>query len=197
MADTTLPALLDTGDHASRPAASAVGTGALYSCTDHDLIYQTDGSSWTTWADLSGSGTVIGATSTYTPAWTSDGSAPSIGNGTLSGRYVIIGSQLLWIAIRFVRGSTSSNGTGNYSFSMPSAYKALNTNGVPQTLPARLLDSGTAHFSATALINGNATTFQVFVADASGVRQFGASVPITLATSDELNITGIIEVEAV
>lgn len=56
MADTTLPALLDTGTHAARPAASAVGTGALYSCTDHDLIYQTDGSSWTTWADLSGSG---------------------------------------------------------------------------------------------------------------------------------------------
>jgi hypothetical protein len=55
MADTTLPALLDTGTHAGRPAASAVGTGALYACTDHDLIYQTDGSSWTTWADLSGS----------------------------------------------------------------------------------------------------------------------------------------------
>ena len=54
MADTTLPALLDTGDHASRPAASAVGTGALYSCTDHGLVYQTDGSSWTTWATLGG-----------------------------------------------------------------------------------------------------------------------------------------------
>jgi hypothetical protein len=49
MADTTLPALLGTGDHASRPAA-----GALYSCTDHDLIYQSDGSSWTTWADVTG-----------------------------------------------------------------------------------------------------------------------------------------------
>lgn len=56
MADTTLPALLSTGDHASRPAASAVGTGALYSCTDHALVYQTDGSSWTTWASLGGGG---------------------------------------------------------------------------------------------------------------------------------------------
>lgn len=58
MADTTLPGLLSTGDHASRPAASAVGTGALYSCTDHGLVYQTDGSSWTTWASLGGGGSL-------------------------------------------------------------------------------------------------------------------------------------------
>lgn len=55
MADTTLPGLLDTGTHASRPAANAVGSGALFSCTDHSLIYQSDGSSWTTWATLGAS----------------------------------------------------------------------------------------------------------------------------------------------
>jgi hypothetical protein len=60
MADTTLPGLLATGDHASRPSASAVGSGALYSCTTHSLLYQSDGSSWTTWATLGG-GTVAAA----------------------------------------------------------------------------------------------------------------------------------------
>jgi hypothetical protein len=54
MADTTVPGMFATGDHASRPAAGDVGSGALYSCTDHDLIYQSDGSSWTTWATLGG-----------------------------------------------------------------------------------------------------------------------------------------------
>lgn len=54
MADTTLPGLLATGDHASRSAAGDVGTGALYSCTDHNLVYQSDGSSWSTWATLGG-----------------------------------------------------------------------------------------------------------------------------------------------
>lgn len=58
MADTTLPGLLDTGTHAARPAANAVGSGALYSCTDHSLVYQSDGSSWTTWANLAGTGSV-------------------------------------------------------------------------------------------------------------------------------------------
>lgn len=54
MADTTFPGMLQTGDHASRPAAGAVGTGALYSCTDHGLVYQSDGSTWATWATLGG-----------------------------------------------------------------------------------------------------------------------------------------------
>lgn len=41
-----------TGDHASRPAASAVPEGTLYSCTDHNLIYQSDGTSaWSTWSN--------------------------------------------------------------------------------------------------------------------------------------------------
>ncbi len=50
----TLPVLFATGIHSARPAASAVGKGGLYSCTTHSLVYQTDGSSWTTWATVGG-----------------------------------------------------------------------------------------------------------------------------------------------
>jgi hypothetical protein len=56
MTSTTLPGVLLTGTHASRPAANAVGTGTLYSCSTHSLIYQSDGSSWSTWATLTGTG---------------------------------------------------------------------------------------------------------------------------------------------
>lgn len=41
-----------TGDHASRPAATTVPDGTLYSCTDHSLVYQSDGATWSTWATL-------------------------------------------------------------------------------------------------------------------------------------------------
>lgn len=58
MATTTLPGLFDSGDHASRPTASAVGSGALYACSTHALIYQSDGSSWSTWATLGGGANV-------------------------------------------------------------------------------------------------------------------------------------------
>lgn len=47
--------LLD-GTHAARPAATAVPAGTLYSCSDHSLIYQSDGSAWSTWATISSSG---------------------------------------------------------------------------------------------------------------------------------------------
>lgn len=52
----TMPVLLGTGVHGSRPAASAVGKGGVYACSTHSLIYQADGSSWTTWAALTGTG---------------------------------------------------------------------------------------------------------------------------------------------
>lgn len=45
---------VETGDHASRPAATAVPQGTLYSCTDHTLIYQSDGATWSTWMDPAG-----------------------------------------------------------------------------------------------------------------------------------------------
>lgn len=43
-----------TGTHANRPAATAVPDGTLYSCTTDDLVYQSDTSSWSTWATLGG-----------------------------------------------------------------------------------------------------------------------------------------------
>lgn len=55
MAVITMPGMLLEGDHASRPAATAVGGGTLYACSDHSLIYQSDTSSWTTWFDGTGS----------------------------------------------------------------------------------------------------------------------------------------------
>jgi hypothetical protein len=56
MAAITFEGMTLTGDHASRPAATAVGAGSLYACSDHDLIYQSDAATWSTWADISGSG---------------------------------------------------------------------------------------------------------------------------------------------
>src|SRR5262245_15631682 len=53
MATTRFADHLLTGNHASRPAASAVPAGTLYACSTHALVYQSDGSStWSTWATL-------------------------------------------------------------------------------------------------------------------------------------------------
>lgn len=52
MVATSLDGVLLPGDHASRPAAADVAKGALYACSDHDLIYQSNTSAWSTWATL-------------------------------------------------------------------------------------------------------------------------------------------------
>jgi len=44
--------ILGAGDHASRPAASATAVDALYACTDHGVLYKSDGvSAWADWLD--------------------------------------------------------------------------------------------------------------------------------------------------
>ncbi len=45
--------LIQIGDHASRPAATDVPGGGLYSCTDHGKVYRTDGAVWQDWLTLS------------------------------------------------------------------------------------------------------------------------------------------------
>ena len=54
----------------------------------------------------------------YTPTWASSGTQPTLGNGTISGAFSILG-KICHIVIKFTRGSTSSNGTGYSKFSVP------------------------------------------------------------------------------
>jgi hypothetical protein len=56
---TTLMGVLLTGTHASRPAANTVAKGTLYACSTHALSYQSDGSSWSTWATFGSSGATL------------------------------------------------------------------------------------------------------------------------------------------
>ena len=58
-----------------------------------------------------------GAWTTYAPTWTSS-TNPSIGNGTLSGRYRRIG-KTVDIVVTMAAGSTTTFGAGAYSFSLP------------------------------------------------------------------------------
>src|SRR5579859_7220429 len=58
----------------------------------------------------------------YTPSWTGV-TNPSIGNGTLLGRYVLM-NKLLLVRITMMAGSTTTFGTGNWAFSLPAAVTA-------------------------------------------------------------------------
>ena len=55
----------------------------------------------------------------YSVAWTAEtGTAPSVGNGSLVGKYRRVGTMVL-VNIRMVIGSTTVQGTGTWNFSPP------------------------------------------------------------------------------
>jgi len=60
------------------------------------------------------------AWTTYTPLWQSNGTAPAVGNSTLTGRYIKLG-RLVIGSIYFQVGTTATMGTGVYYWSLPVA----------------------------------------------------------------------------
>lgn len=51
MADYIEDQFIGPADHASRPAVTAVAEGALFVCTDDDVVEQNTGSAWEAWFD--------------------------------------------------------------------------------------------------------------------------------------------------
>lgn len=62
----------------------------------------------------------------YTPAWTSEGTQPAIGNGTVNGMWRRVGDTMQ-VKIQWTAGTTTTAGTGNYRLSIPSGYSVDST----------------------------------------------------------------------
>ncbi|MFD5370828.1 hypothetical protein [Streptomyces sp. NPDC127103] len=61
---------------------------------------------------------LIAAWTTYTPSWTSTGTAPALSNGSILGRHKQIGKQCT-VTWEQVMGTTTTFGTGAWGWSMP------------------------------------------------------------------------------
>jgi len=66
----------------------------------------------------------LGEWTAYTPTWGASGTAPALGNGTIAGRYTIIG-KTVHCRVTLGLGSTSTQGTGMWYFTVPPAYPIL------------------------------------------------------------------------
>lgn len=127
--------------------------------------------------------TGLGAWTAYTPAWTSSGTQPALGNGTLTGAYWKSGRAVLWRAA-LTAGSTTTYGTGNYFISLPVAAATIAT--LP-TCNSVALDASTGtRFTRQGHLW--TTTTVLFVSEA------GASVtntsPMTWANTDTWVMAG-------
>jgi hypothetical protein len=112
--------------------------------------------------------------------WTGSGSNPAIGNGTLSADYVISGG-LCTCSITLTVGSTTTFGTGEWSFGL--AYTSFaNAAGA-----VFMLDSGTAFYSGVCKINAGSNIVVMFAnGDVTGVT---SGSPFTWATGDQIVAT--------
>lgn len=114
---------------------------------------------------------------TYTPTWTGSVTNPAIGNGTLSGTYVKIG-RLVHVDILMQTGSTTTYGSGVWSFSLP--FTATSTAGAGVV---SALDSGTANRVGAVQI---LTTTTIGMVSDGGGNNWGALIPQTWANGDYL-----------
>jgi hypothetical protein len=120
------------------------------------------------------------AWTTFTPTLVSSSGSPTIGNGTLTGRYKRLGKDVL-VEIVLTRGSTTSFGTGFISFgNLPVTARTT----VSAAGSATLFDSGTNSFVGSCHLE---TTTSIAPLSASGV--ITSTVPFTWATSDIIRLS--------
>lgn len=123
-----------------------------------------------------------GAWTTFTPTWVGNTTNPSLGNGTLSGRYRRIGFQID-VQIDLTAGSTTTFGSGGWSFGLP----VNSRSGIRPVGAAYARDSSAANPYYT--ISAVATGTSLVPLGGSGNSQISSSAPFTWASGDELHMS--------
>jgi hypothetical protein len=159
-----------------------------------ERIWRTDKLCYETWTGSAWVedyvSTVGPAWKTYTPTWTSTGTAPSLGNGTAVGHYMKIG-RTVHVAAEVILGSTSTVGTGTYRFSLP-----FNAVTLPeQFVLMRYYDSSaaTAYVGQGALSSGTYFLPQQIASVAGALVTMSATSPVVPAQSDQYMFCGTYE----
>jgi hypothetical protein len=128
----------------------------------------------------------LGSVQTYTPTWTATGGTPTIGNGTLTGKYAVINNWCVG-EIKMTLGSTSSfSGTSEWRWSLPVA--AVNQIGTFPAIGASLIvDTGVSIYRGI-VVYVPVNNVGVYPADNSPF-SVAPTVPFTWTTNEEIYIT--------
>ena len=122
--------------------------------------------------------------SSFTPGWHAASVDPAIGDGTIGGRYVVIG-DLVVCQIEIVMGSTTTFGTGEWYVGLP--VTAADADMVVGS--AAGLDNGTGVFGGIATnLDAGADADYVVVAAPDGSGNWSATQPFTWTNGDRLVI---------
>lgn len=125
----------------------------------------------------------------YTPVWSASGTAVSLGNGTITGRYFQT-NALVHVKIVLTMGSTTTFGTAFYRFSLPV------TPAVDGLLPTFFDDvSASRRYRGVArIILASTTGDNMRIACDDGVTGgAGPTAPVTFANGDSIILSGAYE----
>ena len=131
----------------------------------------------------------VGAWQSYTVSWTAATTNPSIGNGTLTGRYVQIGKTVI-CSISLTMGSTTTYGSGIWRFSLPKSVASSSVRYIGQW---RAYDTSTdASYSGVTSLSSGDSDIIIFSRD-HGSSTLSDVIPFTWASGDELFMTIVYE----
>jgi len=143
------------------------------------------------WHAIGPLGAGTGSTWTsYPAAWSASGTAPALGNGTLSAAYTLRGDEC-HVSIRQVMGTTTSYGTGQFRWSLPFTSTTLPHASMFWTGSAMAGDAGTAYYPGVCrLLSGSNLVMCINPATATGssTTEWNASRPHTWGSGDYLGL---------
>lgn len=155
-----------------------------------DICFRSDLKSYQTYDGFTWLSITQGVWNTYTPTWTATAN-PAIGNGTLEGKYALVG-KLCTVRIGMVAGSTTTFGTGEWKFALPFAAAAAGNANFGWVGSASGVRTGVAYNPGTCRILSGASIAQIIsstAADGSTNAQWSPSVPFTWASTNILSLT--------
>lgn len=120
----------------------------------------------------------------YTPTWSTTGNQPSIGNGSISGKFTFSG-ELVTITIGFFLGSSSTTGTGEFQFTSP--FPSDNLTFFIGS--AWAVDIGTSYYIGSVRFANSASTMIIY--SHGGTAGWQSTIPFTWspASNDFLYFT--------
>lgn len=123
----------------------------------------------------------IGTWTAFTPVWTADGTTPSLGNGSLWGRYVQINKLVIaQVGIQF--GSTTTQGTGQWRIGYPVTPNRSDLFVAGDIGSGRMYD-GAGNTDNMHVMSQASDSYFKLLTDTAGV--VGSNVPWTWNTGDE------------
>jgi hypothetical protein len=162
----------------TRPSSPVEGMTIYETDTDRHMVYS--GSGWEI--------VLQQAATTYSPSWGGSTTNPTLGNGTLTGRYVRISRKLVYVSIYLAIGSTSTGGTGRWTFSLP-----VTPGAAEQTLTALGNDNSAAfRWGGSAYVTSGSDVLAVALGSGGNIG-VSSNVPFTWGQLDALLISGIYE----